>query len=118
MNHLQTIGVAITLFLTTVTFAQARDAQCQILQGEKVFYKGLCDFRADGVGGSFALLSKRRDGSLTKEVSMISVAVSSPGVAEVRGLTRYGINSRWGEARRSAADPSCWAGADFRVCAK
>jgi len=51
-------------------------------------------------------------------VVLISVTMISPGVAEVRGLTRAGINSRWGEARRSTQDRSCWTGSDFQICAR
>jgi hypothetical protein len=117
MNQLQsTIAIVLTLSFTTVTFVQARDAQCKILQGEKVVYKGICDFRADGANGSFALLSKGKNGNLFRQVSVVSVAVTSPGVAEVRGLTNNGINSRWGEAKRSTLDAACWAGTDFRIC--
>lgn len=36
----------------------------------------------------------------------------------VRGLTSEGINSRWGEAKRSKKDKSCWIGEDFKICAK
>jgi hypothetical protein len=48
---------------------------------------------------------------------MISVSVVRPGVAEVRGLTKRGINSRWGEARRSKSNRACWVGEDFKICA-
>jgi hypothetical protein len=45
------------------------------------------------------------------------VQIVQPGVAEVRGLTRAGINSRWGSAQRSKRDRACWRGSDFWVCA-
>jgi hypothetical protein len=38
-------------------------------------------------------------------------------VNPVRGLTTDGINSRWGTALRSKADPACWKGSDFEICA-
>ncbi|WP_017295364.1 hypothetical protein [Geminocystis herdmanii] len=45
------------------------------------------------------------------------MAIIKSGVAEVRGLTTAGINSRWGEARRSKSDKACWVGDDFTICA-
>lgn len=47
-----------------------------------------------------------------------SVDIVETNQAEVRGLTSKGINSRWGEAKRSRKQPSCWVGEDFKVCAK
>lgn len=49
-------------------------------------------------------------------VTSISVNVMPDGHAEVRGLTGYGVNSRWGEATRSPDDGACWVSSDFRVC--
>jgi hypothetical protein len=46
----------------------------------------------------------------------VSVALLR-GMAEVRGLTVDGINSRWGSARRNVNNPACWDGADFQICA-
>ncbi len=89
--------------------AQARDAGCRIEQAGRVVFDRTCDFAPDGRDGSFTL-SPRGGGQ--------SVSVIEPGLAEVRGLTRDGINSRWGAARRSQRDGACWQGEDFRICAR
>ncbi len=107
---------ATALLLLSFGAAQAREARCSITEGRRVTYSGPCDFSADGRGGSFSLASRRPQGSLLKEISVLSVSMIAPGVADVRGLTSAGINSRWGEARRSQRDPACWVGSDFQVC--
>ncbi len=63
-------------------------------------------------GMSFTLQGKDEK-PLLEEISLINIDEVSPGLAEVRGLTTGGINSRWGEARHEG---SCWAGSDFRIC--
>lgn len=92
--------------------AEARPVRC-VITGS-VQYAGKCDFI--GSGGSFSLSPIGR-ASFPGGINPLSVAIDTPGVAEVRGLTRDGINSRWGEARRSKKDPACWEGSDFRICA-
>ncbi|MDB5722848.1 MAG: hypothetical protein JWP15_3466 [Alphaproteobacteria bacterium] len=77
-------------------------------------FRGPCRFLPDK-GGSFSLDPIGRK-TFSSEISTLSVFVTGPGVAEVSGLTAAGINSRWGEARRSRKDPACWEGADFRIC--
>lgn len=95
--------------------AQAKAARCVIRQNGTVAYSGPCEFIHDR-GGSFGV--RRRDGRpLLPEISDVSVMLTAPGQAEVRGLTLQGINSRWGPARRSTSDPACWTGSDFEVCA-
>lgn len=96
----------------------ARDVGCRIEQQGKVVLDRACDFQADGRDGSFVLSARGRQGELLPGISLVTVSVISPGLAEVRGLTRDGINSRWGEARRSARDGACWDGGDFRICAR
>lgn len=95
--------------------AEARQARCVIRQNGAVAYSGRCQFTPDK-GGSFSIRS-----SLTRpilpSITDVSVAVISPGNAEVRGLTTNGNNSRWGPAVRSKRDSACWTGADFEVCA-
>jgi hypothetical protein len=94
----------------------SRLVQCRVESGGKVVVSGPCRF-APEKGGSFALENTDRNKPLFGQISNVSVAVVSPGVAEVHGLTRSGNNSRWGEARRSKRDSACWEGADFRICA-
>jgi hypothetical protein len=92
--------------------AEARPVRC-VITGS-VQYAGKCDF-IDG-GGSFSLSPIGR-ASFPGGINPLSVGIDAPGVAEVRGLTRDGINSLWGEARRSKNVPACWEGSDFRICA-
>lgn len=98
--------------------ALARDARCEIAENNRVMFNRICDFQPDGRDGSFSLAPRGGNGVLYGEILFVSVSVIAPGQAEVRGLTRAGVNSRWGQARRSPSDPACWAGEDFRVCAR
>jgi hypothetical protein len=97
---------------------KTRLADCRIESERKVVVNGKCRFTPDE-GGSFTL--EHADPKRTiffSEIMSVTVSVISPGVAEVRGLTRQGINSRWGEAKRSAQDRACWQGDDFKICAR
>ena len=89
-------------------------AECKITSGGEVL-RGPCLFEA-GEDGSFYVETDDIPG-LRGEISSISVTILEKGFAEVRGLTRDGINSRWGSAKRSTTDKACWTGADFEVCA-
>ena len=93
--------------------ASARPAKCVVIGNGMTPYRGTCKFTPDN-GGSFAIAPIGKPGF--DGVTLVSVAIVSPGVAEVRGLTRDGINSRWGEAKRSKTDPACWVGGDFKIC--
>lgn len=101
------------LALFAATAAEARPARCVVAGAGTPTYRGPCDFLAER-GGSFSISPAR--GAFPGGISDISVSLIAPGVAEVRGLTRNGINSRWGEARRSRRDRACWIGADFSIC--
>jgi hypothetical protein len=94
--------------------AADRTARCVVQSAGAPPWRGPCTFVPGGRGGSFGLIPVR--GQFPGGVGDISVSILSPGVAEVRGLTRDGINSRWGEARRSRRDRACWIGSDFSVC--
>ena len=93
--------------------AEARTARCVVQSAGAPIWRGPCDFVPDR-NGSFGIQPLR--GRFPGGISDISVGIIAPGVAEVRGLTPAGINSRWGEARRSRRDKACWAGEDFRIC--
>ncbi len=93
-----------------------RVVRCRVESASVVALNGPCRFLAGG-DGSFSLASADAGKPLYGEILDLSVTLLSPGAAEVRGLTRAGVNSRWGEARRSARDRACWEGADFRICA-
>jgi hypothetical protein len=100
--------------LAAVAHGKPRAARCAVSGGAGSSYKGPCLFEAEK-GGSFTVTPAGRR-TFTGDVTSVSVFLVSPGRAEVRGLTTGGINSRWGEARRSRRDPACWEGSDFRVC--
>jgi len=95
--------------------SKGKDARCVVKQNGDIAYSGSCEFIPDS-GGSFGI---RRKGNarILPNITDISVYIVSPGVAEVRGLTTSGINSRWGTAVRSKKDTACWTGSDFEICA-
>jgi hypothetical protein len=101
-------------FLAWPDAAAAKPARCAIASAGNPAFRGPCDFTAEA-GGSFALKPSGRR-ALVGEITSLSVFITEPGLAQVSGLTRDGINSRWGEARRSRKDRACWDGADFRIC--
>jgi hypothetical protein len=108
----------LALPLSAAAQTSGKLATCRIESGGKVELSGKCRFIPEGRGGSFSLAHADGRKPLYGTILSVTVSVVSPGVAEVRGLTRDGINSRWGEARRSNQDRACWAGSDFRICAR
>ena len=94
--------------------AKPREARCLVKAAGAPDYRGPCRFSTEE-GGSFTIEPARRR-AFGNGVTSISASVIEPGLAEVRGLTRDGINSRWGEARRSKRDRACWLGSDFSIC--
>ena len=104
---------AATALATTAAHAKPRAARCVIDAAGAPRWSGPCRFEAER-GGSFTVTPTR--GRFQNSVSSISLAIVSPGNAEVRGLTAAGVNSRWGAARRSPRDRACWIGADFGLC--
>ncbi|MFO0987299.1 MAG: hypothetical protein U1F37_08005 [Alphaproteobacteria bacterium] len=106
--------------LATPCLAQgkARIVDCRVEAEGKVQVSGKCRFIPDE-GGSFTLEhAGAKRAAFFGEIMSVTVSIVSPGVAEVRGLTRQGVNSRWGEARRMAGDRACWQGSDFKICAR
>ena len=95
--------------------AIARPARCAIRSGGAA-YAAKCDFIAERGNGGFSVkpigATYFPDG-----IRVISVYKIAPLQAEVRGLTRDGVNSRWGPATRSMRDRACWTGDDFSICA-
>jgi hypothetical protein len=106
-------AAALALAALAATPALARPARCVVTSAGEPAWRGPCDFIPDS-GGSFGIQPAR--GRFPDGIGFISVSLIRSGVAEVRGLTSDGINSRWGEARRSRRDPACWIGSDFGVC--
>jgi hypothetical protein len=103
----------VPFILFAATAAEAQPARCVIASAGSATWRGPCDFRAER-GGSFSVSPYR--GSFGDGIGVISVSLIGPGVADVRGLTSDGVNSRWGEARRSNRDRACWIGEDFSIC--
>ena len=87
--------------------------RCVLGNGNTEVFDGKCIFIRDGYG-SFAIMTPNND--YIMGASPISVRITKPGHAEVRGLTAYGINSRWGPAKRSEKDKACWLGDGFSIC--
>jgi hypothetical protein len=112
-----TLACAIALLASSPVMA--RDASCYVQSEGKVLLDQKCDFQAVDGDGSFSLSSRgKKEGALFPDVLSLSLTIIKPGLAEVRGLTKDGINSRWGEARRSTKDGACWEGSGFRICAR
>jgi hypothetical protein len=95
------------VFVSSTAIAADRKVKCQIDSHGEPSYKGTCLFLPD-TNGSFSLENSTKDKPLTGAIRMVSVTIIEKGVAEVRGLTADGINSRWGEAKRSSKDKACW----------
>jgi hypothetical protein len=95
----------------------ARVVRCRVESQGEVKVSGRCRFTTE-VGGSSAIANVNPNESLFGEISMISVTIVATDEAEVRGLTRSGVISRRGEARRSTRERACWDGDDFRICAR
>ena len=96
------------------TPARAKIARC-VIDSEGTSYRGPCQYVV-ARGGTFTLSPAHRR-SFGEEVVSITVYVTGRGVADVGGLSRDRINSRWGRAVRSRRDSACWVGEDFSVCA-
>lgn len=100
--------------LCLVSDAMARPARC-VITSSGATYRGKCDFTPMPGNGGFGVSPIGR-ATFFFGVGPISVAKTSKETAEVRGLTKDGINSRWGEATRQKKDPACWDGGDFKIC--
>ncbi len=111
------LAIVLLALAPAAASAQERLVGCSIDSDGKRMFDGRCRYIPDQ-GGSFALAHANPNRPLYGRILSISVFIVSPGVAEVRGLTDAGNNSRWGEARRSRQDAACWVGSDFTVCAR
>ena len=95
--------------------ARGADAFCVIeCASSEIQFCGNCIFEQFGGNGSFSIKSPS---NLIVGRLSISVSIIESNIAEVRGLTTNGINSRWGQARKSSSDTACWVGIDFKICA-
>ena len=108
------ILVAAAIAAMTVALpSSAKNARC-VIDSEGTSYRGPCEYHV-ARGGTFTVTPVRAR-TFAGGATSITVFVTRPGVAEVRGLTVDGINSRWGMARRSRRDSACWEGEGFSVC--
>lgn len=110
------VGLTVLFALSNYAHAAERAVKCEIQTGSSKVFNGKCKFMQED-GGSFSL-SNFSEKPLFDEVTIVSVTIVEKGIAEVRGLTTRGNNSRWGEAKRSTKDPACWVGSDFKICAR
>lgn len=117
LGRLALLIAATILLAAPPATARAKMASCRIVSQGAVQFSGRCRFIAER-GGSFTLRRARGRGPLYGSILSVTVAIIGRGVAEVRGLTRDGINSRWGRAVRSRRNRACWVGRGFRVCAR
>jgi hypothetical protein len=112
-----TLQFALSLaLLCTASNAWAKAAKCEISSSGE-YYVSKCNFQSES-GGSFSLSNLNESRTIISNILIISVYVTQKNVAEVRGLTTDGINSRWGQAIRSTTDRACWVGDDFEICAR
>ena len=115
--------VAAFAFCTLVIASEAgakvrgRVVDCHVESAGKIEMNRKCLFTGEK-GGSFGLQNVDRDKPLFGEILVLTVTIVSPGIAEVRALTKQGINSRWGPARRSRSDSACWKSSDFKICTR
>ena len=123
------IFLAILSFSSGITtVAQSRklnNAQCILITSEQIETMNEdCHFEPS-VNGSFTISKVDKTGEpvrcfLGKEdwdkdlkvkypcIMFVSAWIIEEGVAEVRGLTTAGINSRWGRYVRDPDEPACW----------
>lgn len=102
--------------LALCTTVQAKVAKCYIENDGVPVLNTKCEFKAEK-GGSFSLSNLNRNKPLFDTIIMVNVSIVDKNVAEVRGLTTVGINSRWGEYHRSQADKACWVDGLNKICA-
>ena len=114
MKNLILCALAVVIVSEGEAEANPREARCLLKAAGAPDYRGPCRFSPEEKGSFTIEPAGRR--AFANGVTSISASMISPGLAEVRGLTREGINSRWGEARRSKRDRACWLGSDFSIC--
>lgn len=107
------LAAAALVALTVAAPAMAKNARC-VIDSEGTAYRGPCEYHV-AKGGTFTITPVRTN-TFAGGATSITVFIIRPGVADVRGLTVDGINSRWGRARRVPSDRACWAGDDFTIC--
>lgn len=93
-----------------------QDASCQVTSGGKTLDVQDCQAIYTAEPGSateeFSIQRKNKE-PLSDSVTMISVFEFQKDQAMVTGLTKDGINSKWGTAEKKNG---CWEGSDFKIC--
>ena len=123
-----TTATTAVLLQPSAAVAQSRklnNAQCILITSEQIETMNEdCHFETS-VNGSFTISKVDKTGEpvrcfLGKEdwdkdlkvkypcIMFVSAWIIEEGVAEVRGLTTAGINSRWGRYLRDPEEPACW----------
>ncbi len=93
---------------------EAQPGKCEITSGGQTYKPSDCLIqKGTDEGLSWYNIERKNGAPLLEEIVSVSIFETSPRTAEVSGVTQYGINSRWGEAKR---DGICWSGEDFRIC--
>lgn len=115
---IKNVNTFLVVFLLSINcYAVEKTANCLIESNGSTSFKGKCKFEAEG-NGSFNLSNTVKGKALIgSEIFSVNVYIIEKGVAEVSGSLKD-HNSRWGEAKRSDTDKSCWLGSDFKICAK
>jgi hypothetical protein len=112
------ILVISTLLLITQSIAASEQkVKCEIESNNVVMFKGQCLYLSEH-GGAFTLSALDKNKPLYDDITAVSIVMIKKNVTEVRGLTTQGINSRWGNAKRSQKNKACWVGSDFKICAR
>lgn len=103
------VSFALTVLAATAIAAAAegQGTTCTVTRAGETA-AGPCRFTL-GPGGSFVV---------GLEGVSVSVDVTGTGTAEVSAEEGGSAPVAWGGARRDASDGACWAGEDFRVCAR
>lgn len=116
MNKIIT-GLLMIAMSAHISLAADKIVGCEIRMENKTAYKGTCIIIPE-YDGSFFLANANRQIPLFENTSMVSVSLIENDVADVLGLTSAGLRTRWGEAKRSQTDKTCWIGYEFEICAR
>lgn len=111
------LTISALLLTAQLAVASEKQVKCEISSNHKMVFKGTCLFLSEP-HGTFSLSNSDKSKPLYDNISLLTVAMIKKNLAEVRGLTTDGINSRWGSAKRSIKDRACWVGTDFKICAR
>lgn len=104
---------SLLLSLAAAGEPEPRKVQCVVTTKGTDPFKGPC-LIYPGEKGSFTVEAAGRKSF--PQASSISLYVVGPDAGEVRGVTKKGVNFRWGSVVRSRRDRACWRGTDFSIC--